>query len=149
MEKPVQILLVEDNKMDIALTLDAFRVARLSNNISVCRNGEEAIKYLFGEENYSDRKNFPLPDIILLDLKMPGMDGFQVLKKIKNTDDIKRIPVIILTSSKEEGDLAMSYDLGANSYLVKPVSFEGFLIVVNKITDYWITLNVKPPINSD
>jgi CheY-like chemotaxis protein len=148
MEKHAQILLVEDNKMDIALTLDAFREARLANKIHVAHNGEEALEYLFAEGNYSDRKIYPLPNIILLDLKMPGIDGLEVLKIVKNTPDIKRIPIIILTSSKEEGDRAMSYDLGANSYLVKPISFDGFLEVVKKVTDYWFTLNVEPPFNN-
>ena len=149
MEKLAEILLVEDNKMDIALTLDAFREARLTNNIHVAHNGEEALKYLFGEGEFSDRKAYPLPSIILLDLKMPGIDGIEVLKKVKSTPRIKRIPVIILTSSKEEGDRAMSYDLGANSYLVKPISFEGFLEVVKQVTDYWITLNIEPPLNGE
>jgi len=147
MDKIAHILLVEDSKMDIALTLDAFREARLANNIHVAHNGEEAIQYLFGEGKYADRKTFPLPNIILLDLKMPGISGLEVLKLAKGTAEIKRIPVIILTSSKEEGDRAMSYDLGANSYLVKPISFEGFLEVVNKVADYWIVLNVEPPVN--
>ena len=148
MEKLAQILLVEDNKMDIVLTLDAFREAHLANQIHVAQNGEEALKYLFGEEKYADRKAYPLPNLILLDLKMPGIDGHEVLKRVKNTREIKRIPIIILTSSKEEGDRAMSYDQGANSYLVKPISFDGFLEVVRKVTDYWITLNVEPPIHS-
>ena len=147
MKKEALILLVEDNKMDVELTLDAFREARLENKIQVTNTGEEALDYLNGKGNFSDRKKFPLPNIILLDLKMPGIDGFGVLKKVKNTDEIKRIPIIILTSSKEEGDRAMSYDCGANSYLVKPVSFEGFLDVVKKVTDYWLLLNVEPPVN--
>jgi len=147
MEKMVNILLVEDNKMDIALTLDAFREARLVNKIHVSHNGEEALQYLLGEGKYSDRNSFPLPSIVLLDLKMPGISGLDVLRKVKSTAEIKRLPVIILTSSKEEGDRAMSYDLGANSYLVKPVSFDGFIEVVIKVTDYWISLNVEPPIN--
>lgn len=147
MDKLLHILLVEDNKMDIALTLDAFREARLANKIQVAKNGEEAIAYLTGEGKYSDRKTYPLPSIILLDLKMPGIGGLEVLKIVKNTDEIKRIPIIILTSSKEDGDRAMSYDLGANSYLVKPLSFEGFLDVVSKVLDYWIILNVEPPIH--
>ncbi len=146
-EKLVHILLVEDNKMDIVLTLDAFREAHLSNEIHVVHNGEEALQYLFGENKFADRKTYPLPNLILLDLKMPGIDGFEVLKRVKNTREIKRIPIIILTSSKEEGDLTMGYDLGANSYLVKPVSFEGFLDVVRKVTDYWITLNIEPPVS--
>jgi len=147
MNKLVRILLVEDNKMDVRLTLDAFKEAHLGNHIHVAKNGEEALKYLFGEEEFADRKEFPLPNIILLDLKMPGIDGIEVLRRVKNTPEIKRIPVIILTSSKEEGDRAMSYDLGANSYLVKPISFDGFLDVVRKVTDYWITLNIDPPLN--
>lgn len=142
-----QILLVEDNKMDITLTLDAFREARLTNKVQVAHNGEEALQYLFGHGVYADRKEYPLPGMILLDLKMPGIDGHEVLRRIKNTPEIKRIPVIILTSSKEEGDLALSYDRGANSYLVKPVSFEGFLEVIRQVTDYWISLNIKPPVS--
>ena len=147
MGKKALILLVEDNIMDVELTLDAFQEARLENKIQVARTGEEALEYLLGEGEFSDRKMHPLPSIILLDLKMPGIDGFGVLKKVKNTDEIKRIPIIILTSSKEEGDRALSYDCGANSYLVKPVSFDGFLDVVKKVTDYWFSLNVEPPVN--
>ncbi len=149
MEKKALILLVEDNKMDVALTLDAFREARLTNKIQVAHNGEEALQYLLGEGEFANRKTYPLPSIVLLDLKMPGIDGFEVLRKTKNTDEIKRIPVIILTSSKEEGDRALSYDCGANSYLVKPVSFDGFLEVIKKVMDYWITLNIEPPINGN
>ncbi len=145
MTRPATILLVEDQRMDIELTLDAFREARLANNIRVATTGEEAIDYLFGNGNFSDRKEHPLPDLILLDLKMPGIDGFEVLKQVKGAEKLKRIPVIILTSSKEEGDRAISYDLGANSYLVKPVSFEGFLHTIKEIGEYWIVLNVKPP----
>jgi CheY-like chemotaxis protein len=142
METPAHILLVEDNHMDIVLTLDAFREARLSNTIQVVNTGEEALDYLFGTNKYNDRSAYPLPNLILLDLKMPGIDGFEVLRRIKNTDKLRRIPVIILTSSKEEGDRALSYDIGTNSYLEKPVSFDGFLEVVRKINDYWFTLNI-------
>jgi two-component system, response regulator len=143
--KTAHILLVEDNQMDIELTLDAFREARLSNTIHVTRNGMEALDYLFGRGQYADRESHSFPDLVLLDLKMPGIDGFEVLRRIKSTTGLKRLPVIILTSSKEEGDRAMSYDNGANSYLVKPVSFEGFLDVVRTIGDYWLTLNMGPP----
>jgi CheY-like chemotaxis protein len=142
MDNPAQILLVEDNKMDVALTLDAFKEAKLKNNIVVTRNGQEALDYLFGRDKYFDRKMFPIPDVILLDLKLPGVDGFEVLRQIKGTIKLKRIPVIILTSSKEEGDRTLSYDIGANSYLLKPVSFDGFIEVVKKIDDYWFTLNI-------
>lgn len=146
MYEPTNILLAEDNKMDIELTLDAFRQSRLNNKINVVRNGEEALSYLLGEGIYSDREKYPLPGLVLLDLKMPKVDGFEVLKVVKTTPVIKRIPIIVLTSSKDEGDRIMSYDSGANSYLVKPVTFEGFLEVVKKITDYWITLNIPSPI---
>jgi two-component system, response regulator len=143
--KTAHILLVEDNLMDVELTLDAFREARLSNTVQVARTGEDALDYLFCRGQYAGRESQLLPDLVLLDLKMPGVDGFEVLRQIKTTTGLKRLPVIILTSSKEEGDRAMSYDNGANSYLVKPVSFEGFLDVVRTIGDYWLTLNMGPP----
>ncbi len=147
MEKPAHILLVEDSRMDIELTLDAFREARLQNTITVIENGDSALDYLFGRGKYSDRQAYPLPNLILLDLKLPGTDGFEVLRQIKSTPILKRLPVVILTSSAEEGDRALSYDIGANSYLVKPVSFDGFLNVVRQIDGYWFTLNVAPPEN--
>jgi len=143
--KTAHILLVEDNLMDVELTLDAFREARLSNTVQVARTGQDALDYLFCRGQYTGRESQLLPDLVLLDLKMPGIDGFEVLRQIKSTTGLKRLPVIILTSSKEEGDRAMSYDNGANSYLVKPVSFEGFLDVVRTIGDYWLTLNMGPP----
>jgi len=145
MTGPARILLIEDSRMDVELTLDAFREARLANTISVASNGEAALDYLFGRGPYADRTTYPLPNLILLDLKLPGIDGHMVLRQIKGTPELKRLPVIILTSSKEEGDRALSYDNGANSYLVKPVSFEGFLDVVRQLEDYWFTLNVGPP----
>ena len=147
MSKPAQILLVEDNRMDVELTLDAFRQAHFENNLHVVSTGEEALDYLFSKGIYSDKIKHPIPDLILLDLKMPGISGHEVLRQVKTTDHLKRIPVVILTSSKEEGDLVMSYDNGANSYLVKPVSFDGFLKVVQTIGLYWISLNVAPPNN--
>jgi len=145
MENPAHILLVEDSQMDIILTLDAFKEAKLKNIITVAHDGEEALDYIFGRNKYADRTLFPMPNLILLDLKMPGIDGFEVLRQIKNTETLKRIPVVILTSSKEEGDRALSYDIGANSYLLKPVSFDGFTDVVKKIDDYWFTLNIGAP----
>jgi CheY-like chemotaxis protein len=145
MNKSAHILLVEDNRMDVELTLDAFREARLANTVHVAPNGQDALDYLFGRGKYADRHTHPLPNLILLDLKLPGIDGFEVLRQIKETPILKRLPVIVLTSSKEEGDRALSYDIGANSYLVKPVSFEGFLGVIRQIEGYWLTLNVGPP----
>jgi CheY-like chemotaxis protein len=130
--------------MDVELTLEAFNRARVGNEVRVASNGEEALDYLLGREKYSDRKLYPIPDIVLLDLKLPGIDGLEVLRQVKQIEVLKRIPVIVLTSSKEEGDRTLSYDFGANSYLVKPVSFEGFLDVVRQIGDYWLFLNVGP-----
>ena len=147
MIKPASILLVEDNPMDVELIVDAFKDARLANKIQVARGGKEAIEFLFGQGEYADRRQYPLPDIVLLDLKMPGIDGHEVLRRIKDAEKLKRLPVIILTSSSDEGERAMSYDNGANSYLVKPVSFDEFLKVVKTVSDYWLTLNVEPPLD--
>ncbi len=145
MSHPACILLVDDNRMDVELAMDAFKEVRLANQIEIASNGQQALDYLLGIGVYADRARFPYPDLILLDLKMPGMDGFDVLKKIKETPRIKRLPVVILTSSREEGDRALSYDTGANSYLVKPVSFPGFVEIVKQIQDYWLILNVGSP----
>jgi CheY-like chemotaxis protein len=145
MKNTAHILLIEDNRMDIELTLDAFKEARIANIIQVANNGQEGLDYLFGRGEFADRQKYPLPHLILLDLKMPRVDGFEVLRQVKAAPILKRIPVIILTSSKEEGDRALSYDIGANSYLVKPVSFEGFAEVVRQINGYWLLLNVEPP----
>jgi len=145
MNNLAHILLVEDNRMDVELTLDAFHDAKLLNTIHVASNGQEALDYLFGRGQYADRKIFPRPNLVLLDLKLPGIDGFEVLRQIKSTPILKRLPVVILTSSKDEGDRALSYDRGANSYLVKPVSFDGFMGVVRQIEGYWLSLNVAPP----
>jgi len=146
MKRQVIILLVEDNRMDIELTLDAFREAHLENDIRVVTTGEEALDYLFGRGQFADRLAHPLPDLILLDLKLPGMSGIDVLKTVKETPGLKRLPVIILTSSREEGDRIAGYDHGANSYLVKPISFEGFVRVVRLVGDYWFSLNVNAPV---
>lgn len=144
------ILLVEDNPMDVELTLDAFREAQMGGTIHVARNGHEALNYLFGRAQFDDRQVYPLPHLILLDLKLPGIDGHEVLLQIKKAPNLKRLPVIILTSSQEDVDLIKSYDRGANSYLVKPVSANGFLDVVYQIDRYWLTLNIDPPLfNSD
>lgn len=145
MAEEALIMLVEDNEMDVVLTLDAFQEARLRNPVHVARTGERALDYLLGLGEYQDRNQYPLPDLILLDLKLPGISGMDVLREIKGRPPLKQIPVIILSSSDEKADRALGYDLGVNSYLVKPVSFEGFLTVVGKIKEYWLTLNLGPP----
>lgn len=144
MMRPAHILLVEDNRMDVELTLDAFREAQLRNTVHVATTGEQALDYLFGRNTFTDREAFPLPDLVLLDLKLPGISGHDVLRSIKETPTLKRVPVVILTSSREDTDRWRSYDNGVNSFLVKPVSFDGFLDVVRKVENYWLSLNVGP-----
>ncbi len=118
--REARILLVDDNANDVELTRDAFREERLVNHLAVARSGQEALDRLFGRTLGPDGEREPLPDLILLDVNMPRVDGFEVLRQIKSTPVLRRIPVIILTSSRGEGDRAMTYDTGANSYLVKP-----------------------------
>jgi len=137
--------LVEDNRMDIELTLDAFRQAHLDNDIHVVETGEAALDYLLGRGEFADRSVHPKPDLMLLDIKLPGMSGIDLLKTIKQTPVLKRLPVIVLTSSRDEWDRIRSYDYGVNSYLVKPISFDGFLKVVHTVAEYWLTLNVNAP----
>ena len=139
-QKDVKILLVEDNPDDIELTLRAFKKHNLINKIIVARDGEEALNILFkdSKENYK-------PDLILLDLKLPKVDGLEILRQIKSNSRTQLIPVIILTSSKEENDLVKSYRLGANSYIRKPVDFEKFTEVVMQLGLYWVLLNEPSP----
>ncbi len=144
-ERPARILLVDDNRMDVELTLVAFEQAHLGNAIEVVGTGQEALDRLLQRAPDADGRMPPLPDLILLDLKMPGIDGIEVLRRIKQSPVCRRIPVIVLTSSREDGDRALAYDAGANSYLVKPVSFDGFVEVVHHLLDYWFVLNVRPP----
>lgn len=137
------ILLIEDNPQDVELTLRAFRRQKLSNPIKVVRDGEEAVDQLkLWEEGQ------PTPAVILLDLKLPKVDGIEVLQQLKTHPRYTRIPVVILTTSKESADLAKCYDLGANSYIVKPVNFEKFVDVVKQIDVYWLLTNTPPEIDS-
>jgi CheY-like chemotaxis protein len=149
LSRSARILLVDDSANDVELTLAAFSEARLANEIDIARSGREALDRLACRAAGPDGRRAPLPDLILLDLKMPGVDGFEVLRQLKVAPILRRIPVVILTSSREEGDRAMSYDTGANSYIVKPVSFDGMLKVVRDIENYWLTVNVGPPLHDD
>lgn len=139
----VDILLVEDSAEDLELAVRALRKARLSINIEVARDGEEALDFIFGEGPYSGR-DLALPKLILLDLKLPKVSGLQVLQRLKNDVRTQTIPVVVLTSSKEQSDLVESYRLGVNSFVVKPVNFDGFLEAVQKLASYWLQLNQTP-----
>jgi CheY-like chemotaxis protein len=144
MSRAAHILLVEDRRLDVELTLDAFREADLHNTVQVASTGEQALDYLFGRGGFADREAHPLPDLVLLDLKLPGIDGQEVLRQIKGTPVLKRVPVVVLTSSREERDRLSCYDGGVNSFLVKPIDFDGFMAVVREVDAYWLNLNVPP-----
>jgi two-component system response regulator len=140
------ILLVEDNPDDEALTLRALKKNNISNEVVVARNGAEALDYLFGEGIYAGRNTQTMPQVILLDLKLPKVDGFDVLRKMRADERTKRLPVVILTSSDEEQDRISGYDLGANSYVRKPVEFAQFLEAVKQLGLYWMLLNQTAPV---
>lgn len=140
----VEILLVEDNPEDIELTLRALKKNNLANKVHIVQDGEEAIDYIFGTGKYSNRKIEDKPKVILLDLKLPKISGLEVLKKIKTNDKTKLIPVVVLTSSREESDIIESYKLGINSYIVKPVEFNKFIKSVSDLGLYWLLLNEAP-----
>lgn len=139
--RPVEILLVEDSPGDITLTVEALRDAKVTNNLHVARDGEEAIAFLRRQGEYADA---PRPDLILLDLNMPRKDGREVLADIKADEDLRRIPVVVLTTSQNEDDVAEAYNLSANCYVAKPVDLDQFLHVVRAIDNFWLTL-VKLP----
>lgn len=138
------ILLVEDNPDDEALTLRAFKKNNLTTEIVVARDGVEALDFLFGTGIYQDRDTSERPQIVLLDLKLPRIDGLQVLEKIRANEATRGLPVIILTSSREQQDVLTSYRLGANSYIRKPVDFNQFNQAVQQLGSYWLTLNELP-----
>jgi two-component system response regulator len=139
------ILLVEDNPDDEELTLLAFRKNNISNEIAVAHDGEEALAMLFGPPDAQSAELRMRPTIILLDLKLPKLDGLEVLRRIRADERSRMLPVVILTSSKEEQDLIASYSLGCNSYVRKPVSFEEFVEAVRQLDLYWLLLNESPP----
>lgn len=141
----VELLLVEDNVEDVELTLRALKKHNFSNRILVVRDGAEALDFIFGSGKYSDRHPRNGPKVILLDLKLPKVDGFEVLRRIKSDQRSRAIPVVVLTSSREERDIVESYSLGVNSYIVKPVDFDKFVQSVSELGLYWLLLNEPPP----
>jgi len=145
-QRQIEILLVEDNPDDVELTLHALRKENLANNIHVARDGEEALEFLFCNGAHAERSMERPPKLILLDLKLPKVDGMEVLQRIKADERTKTIPVVILTSSKEERDLVKGYGLGANSYIQKPVDFDQFRQTVKSVGLYWLLIN-QPPVS--
>jgi CheY-like chemotaxis protein len=139
------ILLVEDNPSDIGLTLRAFKKNAISNKMVVAEDGQEAVDYLFCTGAHSGRDIADTPILILLDLKLPRVDGLEVLRRLRADGRTRRIPVVILTSSGEEEDLAAGYDLGTNSYIRKPVDFHQFTDVIKQLGMYWLVINEPPP----
>ena len=142
------ILLVEDNPDDEALTLRALKKNNIQNEVVVARDGVEALDYLFGTGKYAGRDVTVLPSVTLLDLKLPKIDGLEVLEKVRANEVTKFLPVVILTSSKEEQDLIRGYKLGANSYIRKPVDFSQFIEAVRQLGLYWLLLNESAPVRS-
>jgi len=139
------ILLVEDNPDDEALTIRAFKKNNIRNNVVVARDGAEALDYLFGTGEYDGRDPADQPQVVLLDLKLPKVDGLEVLRRIRNDRRTRLLPVVVLTSSKEEQDVITGYQLGANSYVRKPVNFDDFVVAAQQLGLYWLLLNEPPP----
>ena len=143
-DEPVEILLVEDNPNDVELTLHALKEHHLGNRIEVVRDGAEALEFIFNAGAYAHRSPDQHPKVILLDLKLPKVDGLEVLRRLKSDPRTRMIPVVVLTSSREERDIVESYKLGVNSYIVKPVDFEQFTEAVRNLGLYWLLLNQPP-----
>ncbi len=139
------IMLVEDNPGDIALTLRALKKNNIVNEVILANDGQEALDYIFGTGKYAGQEALPLPCVILLDIKLPRIDGLEVLRRIRADERTRIIPVVMLTSSKEEEDVLTSYQLGANSYIRKPVDFDKFVEAMKLLGMYWLLLNEPPP----
>ena len=142
---PIALLLAEDDDEDLEMTLDALKESRLSNDIRVTRDGEELMEYLLREGRYGDGADAPTPGLILLDLNMPRKDGREALAEIKSNPKLRKIPVIVLTTSKAEEDIVRSYDLGVNSFIAKPVTFSGLADAMKVLREYWFEIVELPP----
>jgi len=139
------ILLVEDNPDDIELTIRAFAKSNIANQLIVTKDGEEALEYLFASGRYANRDPSAMPEVVLLDLKLPKLDGLEVLRRLRADERTRWLPVVILTSSNEEQDIVRGYDLGANSFVRKPVDFTQFTTAAQQLGLYWLVLNERPP----
>ena len=145
--KGKMIMVVEDNKDDEELTMRALKKAALTSDIVVTRDGSEAIDFLFGTGKYTGRNLDQMPGVILLDLKLPKLDGFDVLKRMRADPRTKLVPVVVLTSSSEDEDILRCYESGANSYVRKPVEFSAFISAVSQLGSYWMSCNEQPPLH--
>jgi two-component system response regulator len=143
----VEVLLVEDNPHDAEMTIRSLKKVNLANNLVHVKDGAEALDFIFAQGKFADRDMATAPKVILLDIKMPKVDGIEVLRQLKSNEATRCIPVVIMTSSKEEQDIISSYELGVNSYVVKPVDFEGFAKAVSQLGLYWLLTN-QPPLST-
>ena len=144
MKNELEIVIVEDNPNDAELMLRSLKKNRLANNMVVLEDGEQALDFIFCRGKYTDRDLSESPKVMFLDLKLPKVGGLEVLKQMKSNEHTRKIPVIVVTSSKEDPDIAAAYNLGANSYVVKPIDFDSFVEKINQIGVYWLAVNEKP-----
>ena len=144
MTDAVEILLVEDNPSDIKLAMHAFQKSNIANHVKVLRDGAEALEYIFCTDRYADRKGHGQPKVILLDLKLPFVDGFEVLRRIKSDPETRAIPVVVMTSSSEDRDMVESYQLGVNGFVQKPVDFEQFTSAIRQLGMFWLLVDKIP-----
>lgn len=145
MRKPFEILLVEDNPADVEITMEAFRRSHKGNHVSVCRDGEEAVEFIFQKGRYARTGSAPRPDLILMDLNLPRKSGAEVIELMKANEHLRDIPVVVLTTSDRDEDVQRCYKIGANNYLIKPVQFDDCVELITDIQQYWLELSKLPP----
>jgi CheY-like chemotaxis protein len=145
LHKPFEILLVEDNPADVEITIEAFRRSRSGNRVSVCRDGEEALEFLFQRGRFARATSAPRPDLVLMDLNLPRKSGAEVIEQMKGNESLRDIPVVVLTTSDRDEDVRRCYKIGANNYLIKPVQFDDCVKLITDIQQYWLELSKLPP----